>query len=211
MRREFKNALSKQRIIMAALQEFSVKGYENSSLNTLCESHNLSKGIIYHYFSSKDELYLACLNQCFQAFSEYMEKRKEQFTGTLEENLKAYFDGRMSFFLENPVYSGIFLDASFPPGKLSEEITACRKEFEQLSISVLTGFLSQKALKEGLSLPIIVDDFRAYIEYFNLQFAKSFRKKLSDVSAEEVFREHEEKFRRHLSILLYGILEEKDI
>ena len=211
MKRELKNALSKQRIIMAALQEFSVKGYEKSSLNTLCQTNNLSKGIIYHHFNSKDELYLACLQQCFEAFSEYMEERKKGFTGTLEEKLKAYFDGRMSFFLENPIYSGIFLDATFHPGGLAEEISACRKEFEQLSLSILTGFLSQKTLREGLSLPLIVEDFRLYIEYFNLQFAESFRNNLSNISAEEIFREHEARFRRHLSILLYGILEEKDI
>lgn len=211
MKRELKNALSKQRIIMAALQEFSVNGYENSSLNTVCQSHNLSKGIIYHHFSSKDELYLACLNQCFRAFSEYMEKKKEGFTGTLEQNLKSYFEARMSFFLENPVYSGIFLDATFHPGKLAEEISVCRKEFEQLNISVLTGFLHGKTLREGLSLPIIVEDFRTYIEYFNLQFARSFRKELQNIPTEEIFRRHEENFRRHLSILLYGILEENDI
>mgnify|MGYP002539826609 CR=1 FL=1 len=58
MKREEKNALSRQRILDAAMEEFSRNGYDGASLNTVCAEKGISKGIIYHYFKDKDELYL---------------------------------------------------------------------------------------------------------------------------------------------------------
>ena len=60
MKREEKNSLARQRILDAALEEFSSRGYEGASLNTVCAEKGISKGIIYHHFKDKDELYLLC-------------------------------------------------------------------------------------------------------------------------------------------------------
>ena len=69
MKRDEKHNLSKQRILQAAMQEFSAKGYINASLNTVCSENGISKGIIYHYYKDKDELYLLCVSECFTALT----------------------------------------------------------------------------------------------------------------------------------------------
>ena len=51
MKREEKSALSRQRILDAATEEFSQKGYEGASLNTVWAKKGISKGIIYHHFN----------------------------------------------------------------------------------------------------------------------------------------------------------------
>ena len=66
MKREEKNQLTKRRILDRALKEFSEQGYGLSSINNVCSCDDISKGIIYHYFQTKDELYLACVEECFQ-------------------------------------------------------------------------------------------------------------------------------------------------
>ena len=43
-----------------ALAEFARQGYGASSVNAVCSEQGISKGIIYHYFKTKDALYLAC-------------------------------------------------------------------------------------------------------------------------------------------------------
>lgn len=207
MKREEKNALSRQRIIEAAIQEFSAKGYSGASLNTVCAEHNISKGIIYHYFKDKDELYLLCVRQCFEALTKYMKEKRGSFTGTLEQKLQAYFDGRLRFFAENPLFLGIFADAAFsPPLALVHQIAICRREFDELNISVLTEFLSSSSVRKELSIPAIVEDFRIYMDYFNMRFVDLFGKK---VPSEAALREHEERCHRQLNIMLYGVLGEK--
>lgn len=74
MKREEKNALSRQRILNAAMEEFSGKGYEGASLNTICSEKGISKGIIYHYFKDKNKLYLLCVEECFREVTAYLEE-----------------------------------------------------------------------------------------------------------------------------------------
>ena len=65
MKREEKSALARQRILDAAGEEFARKGYEGASLNTVWAEKGISKGIIYHHFRDKKELYLLCVEDCF--------------------------------------------------------------------------------------------------------------------------------------------------
>lgn len=204
MKREEKNALSRQRILDAALKEFSDKGYDGASLNTVCAENGISKGIVYHYFKDKDELYLVCVRHCFEALTAHMTGCRDSFHGALENKLQAYFDARMNFFLENPLLLGIFVGAAFsPPGSLLADIAACREAFDEFNISVLTEFLKGERLRGGLEAALIAEDFRLYIDYFHMRFANDFGKTAPSTAA---LAEYEERCRRQLNMLLYGVL-----
>ena len=49
--------VNREQIIRQALISFAAHDYEGVSLNDIAESLNITKGGIYHYFSSKDELF----------------------------------------------------------------------------------------------------------------------------------------------------------
>lgn len=89
--------MSRQRILDAAMREFSARGYEGASLNTVCTEYGISKGIIYHYFKDKDELYLLCTEKCFNEITAYLEETAKQLSGTVEQKLQTYFDARLCF------------------------------------------------------------------------------------------------------------------
>ncbi len=208
MKREEKNALSRQRILEAALREFSAKGYAAASLNTICAENEISKGIIYHYFADKDELYLLCVAECFDALTAYLTQALDSISGSVEQRLGGYFDARLRFFAENPLYLGIFTDAALnPPTQLISKIMGIRGSFDQLNISVLTGLLDSATLRNGITVSAVVDDFRMYMDYFNLRF----KGMLAGIhSPEQTLREHEERCHRQLHILLYGVLGDQD-
>jgi len=208
MKQEERNALSRAKILDAALREFSAQGYDGTSMNTICSQYSISKGIIYHYFEDKDSLYLLCVKQCFDDFTAHLSRASDGLTGTLEQRLQGYFTARFRFFTENPLYLGIFADASFrTPGHLSQKIRQCRENFDALNISILTGFLSQVSLREELSISDVVEDFRMYVDYFNARFQAGFSE---GTSAEIVLRQHEQMCRRQLRILLYGVLRDRE-
>lgn len=48
----------KKRIIDAALEEFAINGYEKASTNSIVKKAEISKGILFHYFVSKKNLFL---------------------------------------------------------------------------------------------------------------------------------------------------------
>ncbi|MED1606866.1 TetR/AcrR family transcriptional regulator [Cytobacillus kochii] len=54
--------LRKEEIITAALKVFSENGFENTTMQKIANETGLSKGLLYHYFSSKKDIVQACLD-----------------------------------------------------------------------------------------------------------------------------------------------------
>ncbi len=48
-----------QRILQAAIDEFSAHGFHDASLNQVIEAAGISKGSLYYYFDGKDDLIAA--------------------------------------------------------------------------------------------------------------------------------------------------------
>lgn len=57
-----KNNDRKNQLIKAAFKRFSKLGYHKTTLEEVARDIRISKATIYHYFNSKDELYLAVLD-----------------------------------------------------------------------------------------------------------------------------------------------------
>lgn len=204
MKREEKSALARQRILDAAGEEFARKGYEGASLNTVWAEKGISKGIIYHHFRDKEELYLLCVDDCFACFTEFLRRTADTLTGSPQEQIRDYFDARLQFFGEHPRQAGIFVDACFsPPEPLRARIAGLRQDFDALNIQVLTRLLESAPLRPGLTVAQVVDDFRLYMDFFNLHFQVECR---GGGSQQALLREHEERCHRQLDVLLYGVL-----
>ena len=71
MERKEQTKRMKEKIIESAIYEFNEHGYEEASLTHVCKIGNISKGIIYHYFKDKDELYLSCVKVCYDTLLQY--------------------------------------------------------------------------------------------------------------------------------------------
>ena len=208
LKREEKNALTRQRIVDAAMEEFAHKGYERASLNEACAGRGFSKGIIYHYFRDKDELYLLCVQLCFDEMTAALQQAAQTLQGPAGAQLQAYFDARNRFFAGHPLHLGLFVDASFdPPAALAGRIRACRSAFDALNLAVLQELLQARPLRPGISAETVAEDLRLYMDALNSGFRAALRE---GRPAAELLREHEERSRRYIDILLYGVLEERD-
>lgn len=203
MKRKEKNLQSRQRILEGALKEFSAKSYAEASLNSICNDNGISKGIIYHYFKDKDELYLLCAKECFDALTSYLSDAVRTLSGGVEEHLHGYFDARLRFFGEHPLYLNLFCNTIMtPPAHLLKAIGGVKSEFDALNISVLTELLERVSLRPGISVPEVVEDFRAYQDFFNARYLSIQQGR----SAENILHDHEERCHRQLRMLLYGVV-----
>ena len=64
---------SREEIYQAALEEFGTSGYDNVNMERICGNHGISKGMMYHYYSSKDALFLLCVERTFAELKDYVE------------------------------------------------------------------------------------------------------------------------------------------
>lgn len=56
----------KNTIIKSGISEFSLKSYSEASTDAITRNCGISKGILFHYFGSKKELYIYCLVQALE-------------------------------------------------------------------------------------------------------------------------------------------------
>lgn len=102
MKRDEKTQIMRRKIMDSALAEFSRQGYGASSINTICTAQNISKGIVYHYFKTKDVLYLACVEECFQQLTEYLQTNISYENSSIEKQIGNLFYPSHTFFSDIP-------------------------------------------------------------------------------------------------------------
>ena len=102
MKQEEKNRRSRECIEEAAIRSFARQGPDNANLNQLCRENGISKGKLYHYYASKDDLLVACVQRIVDrlvagicAFS----PDPEQGVAT---NLHVYYKERIDFWYDDP-------------------------------------------------------------------------------------------------------------
>lgn len=187
-----------------ALEEFSRHGYGASSVNEICASQDISKGIIYHYFKTKDELFLACVEECFVGLTEYLNDHMKLTATASDDQLEEYFAARSNFFKENPVYQRIFCEAIIsPPSHLREEIQKIKQNFDCLNIQILEHLLEPFSLRPQITKKDVIDIVRQFQDFINAKY------QFLELS-EQDFEKHEENRRKTLDILLYGVIERSE-
>lgn len=80
-------------VLNAALKEFVLQGYYNASTNVIAKEAGISKALMFHYVSNKQELFLVV----YDYFSDLM---KREYFDLMNYDEKDIFDKlRQSYFL----------------------------------------------------------------------------------------------------------------
>lgn len=203
MKKEQKTELTKERILKASLQEFGTNGYEGTTVNSICSKHEIAKGLLYHNFKGKDDVYIICVKECFHSLTECLKSNIQMENLSPENQLKEYFSARVNFFHRYPLYQRIFCDAViFPPAHLQEEIKRTKQEFDDLNARILSGLIENLNLRSDVSKEEIIETFQQYQDFINAKYQM--------LGTQEIdFKAHEERCYRALNIMLYGVIYRK--
>lgn len=198
MKQAERSKITCENIIKMAIEEFGSNGYEGGSLNRICEN-GISKGLLYHNFENKDAIYVACVEQCFDTFTEFL---KNQAIGT---NLQLYTNARLIFFKQNPNLGKIFFEAVLkPPKQLEAEILSSREKFDDLNNQLYQSMLDGISLREGVTKEDAMEYFTLMQTMFNGYFSSP---AFSQMPLIEIISCHENRLSKLLEFMLYGIAE----
>lgn len=199
MKQEKRTELSRKRILQSAFAEFGSTGYDGSSLNTICSKNNISKGLIYHNFSGKDELYLACVAQCISDVTEFLKQQD------IQDDPEKYMQLRFEYFLKNTQHARIFFEAMLqPPKGLKTQIQKLRMEFDAFNREIYRNVLSKVTLREGVCETDAINYFEIMQEMFNGYFSSL---SYTGKDFQLLVQDHEEWLAKILDFILYGIVE----
>lgn len=201
MTQEEKTYRTKERILKAAIEEFGTKGYTAATISDICAKHHIAKGLLYHNFASKEELYLTCVARCFDEVMAYLQQHN------IELELQCYMENRFRFFSEFPFYSRIFFEAVLqPPEKLKSEIKECKKKFDEYNRNVYRNALANLTLRKGVTENDALEYYEIMQEMFNGYFSSS---AYAGKDLHLLGSEHENRLAKMLDLMLYGIAEKE--
>lgn len=101
----------RDRIINAAISEFAHKGFKNASTNEIVKEAEISKGLIFHYFKNKKQLYLFLYDYLMEIMKEeYFQKPWVDEKDFLEKMRMASLT-KLELFRKYPLIFKFFLTA----------------------------------------------------------------------------------------------------
>ena len=201
MKKELKTQLTRERIIEAALIEFSQKGYKAFGINELCKNHKISKGILYHNFSGKSEIYLACVRESFQKAVSIIRGESGGIPSLVE-----YMERRHRFFKDFPHHSHVFFEAWLTaPAEIADEVAQEKAVFEDLNRQVSEKLLAESTLKDHIS-----QEEALYYLTFIQQFFRSYYLAASgSQETSSLASQYENNLQKVLHLMIYGILKDE--
>ncbi|HZK25298.1 MAG TPA: TetR/AcrR family transcriptional regulator [Oscillospiraceae bacterium] len=123
----------KQEIVETAMLLFEQNGIGKTSMSDIAQAAKITKGLVYYYFSSKEELVTAVIEllatEINQQLQEIVQESALDFYGKLAEILKLYFVAikeRHSLMEFSPANSGVY---ELVKNKLTESALLHTRDF----------------------------------------------------------------------------------
>ena len=102
-RREKEKLERRKSILIAARDLFYEKGYQTTTVEEIAEAADVSKGTVYLYFSSKDELYVSVVLEGFQIVDDMITDIMASESSIVEKG-KAVFLAFVEYCMKNREY-----------------------------------------------------------------------------------------------------------
>lgn len=161
----------KKKIFEVAISEFASKGYNATNINIIAEKAKISIGSMYSYFASKEDLFLAIVDQGFQLLETALKEVKAE-DGDVFEIIERLFRITREYIRNYPEMNQIYLD--FSTQGLSSLSKKLSKQMEFITAELYVGIL--KKAKEKGTINLEVDERLAafYIDNLLVMFQFSF-------------------------------------
>ncbi|MDQ6418827.1 TetR/AcrR family transcriptional regulator [Paenibacillus sp. LHD-117] len=142
-----------QRVINASLKVFALKGYEAASTNEIAREAGISKGLLFHYFTSKKDLYLYLYDYAVdlitEKVNEFVDPRERDFF----ERLKQITNVKMAIYDQFPdlltFQKTIYFEES---AEVSSELKARSKLIAENAYHKLFSDIDTSKFKEGVDV-----------------------------------------------------------
>lgn len=152
MTQQERQECSRQKIFHAAMEEFGQNSYDKVSMENICARHHISKGMMYHYYSSKDDLFLLCVEDTFRLLQDSVEQGiKSEESAGYAERIRCFFETREHFFQEHPMQKCIFENAIVhTPKHLENEIQKLHRPIREMNKCFLESVVESMPLRPGV-------------------------------------------------------------
>lgn len=132
-----------QQIVRTAAELFGERGYAAVSLEDVAERLDLTKGSLYYYFASKDELVTAAIETLGDAWTSGLEALAESHGGSAPQRLRALLREHITVAVRDyPAALRLFLEPRAWPSAQGERIKQLRRRHDGVFRAVIEDGLA---------------------------------------------------------------------
>lgn len=172
-----------QRIINAALKEFSLRGYDEASTNRIAKAAGLSKPLMFHYVKSKEDLFWLLVDYCQKTIDEDYLKQMDFQEKDLFKRLRQSYVLQIELMKKNPWIID-FSNKTF--GSKSETINAKLTDRSKQDCFHCKNPLFEQIDESKFRSELTVDQYKQLIYWGNIGFTTEVLAELKNAKYEAI-------------------------
>lgn len=198
----------KSTIIKSGISEFSKKSYSEASTDVITRNCGISKGILFHYFGSKKEFYVYCLEQALeQLTTELPESEANDFYEIIFYTMMEKFDVCRKFSEEMWFVNMAAREANSQVLEQKNKVLAKYMiKAKEKSAKVLAKAVAALNLKES-DTEKVTDALTIYIGAVINRYLERY-KEMPDKFFEQA-EQIKAEIREYIDFILYGVVKEE--
>jgi AcrR family transcriptional regulator len=164
----------REELLEAALNEFTIKSYEEASLNTIIKNAGISKGTFYYHFTDKQTLYLYLLEESaakkWDYINEtYVSRPSQPITDSIFDKFKAQARIAVEFARKYPKYHELSRMFSREKGNpiYDAALTTLGGDSEKLLSTMIEEEFAAGNFREGYSRDFLVRTLSYLFTHFH--------------------------------------------
>lgn len=187
----------KNRILEAALIEFAEKGYKKASTNTIVREAKVSKGLLFHYFISKKELYIHLYNHALETITSELYENVNFADRDVLNRLSASTLQKIESYTKHTLFTDLFEKHALVE---DEEILARTQktsvEFSQESYAKLFSDIDYYMFDEKVNITRALDVVKWTIDRISFDWIK----RHNNTYKKEAFKELNDEIETYLGL-----------
>lgn len=197
----------KERILSICIEEFAESGFEKTSTDTIAARAEISKGILYHYFKNKKNLFLYVVDHCRTLIGDHIMKelqnvKAEDFFDRIKEVVLIKKSVQFEHLTETQLVTQAMMH---PPNGMEEEIKKMlQNNIERYSEQYLEKLIDKSLLQEHASPEKVINLTMTILEQIAQKNLQAYQEKSMTFS--EILEKVEPELDGYIDIIKYGAL-----
>jgi TetR/AcrR family transcriptional regulator len=157
------NMTKQDQILDQAMLEFAQKGFENASTNSISKAAKLSKGLIFHYYPNKEDLFAAAIEEALRRMNHDIQVSLVYQSRDLFERFSELMSYKTLLLLHpDPAVTFITTLSLDVDHRLRDQVRSVQERFngrlyQQLFEGLdLTGYRTDFSLQEMMEISLVV-------------------------------------------------------
>ncbi|MBN2604272.1 MAG: TetR/AcrR family transcriptional regulator [Bacilli bacterium] len=177
----------KNRILEAALIEFADKGYKRASTNTIVKQANVSKGLLFHYYISKKDLYILIFKSAIETITEDLYNNVDFTENDVLNRLYQSTVAKIESYTSHPLFVK-FLEnhSSIAEEDIIKETSKIEAKYASETFEKIFSNIDYYLFREAINVERSLDVVKWTIDRISTDWKKSNNNQITPETLEEL-------------------------